>query len=257
MSTTTAPHGASAAEGGEHTATPSAVQPVRIWDWPVRITHWLLALSFAGAWLTAEQERWHLVHITLGYTAGGLVVFRLLWGLFGSRPARFASFVRGPGAAWRYLRSLAAGRPEHHAGHNPAGALAIVALLGLTALTVLAGWATEYEWLPASLDELHEALATALLVVVGVHLAGVLIGSLAHRENLVAAMGHGRKRAPAGAAIRSSHALLGAGVLAAVLGFWGWQTLQAPVGLTVDKTGLSEGAQHGSSNGDHDEDDDD
>ena len=68
---------------------------VLVWDLPVRIFHWLLALSFAGAFLTAESERWRLVHVTLGYTVAGLVVFRLLWGVLGSRHARFSSFVRG------------------------------------------------------------------------------------------------------------------------------------------------------------------
>ena len=73
-----------------------------------------------------------MLHVTLGYTMAGLVAFRILWGLVGTRHARFASFVRGPAAVARYLGSLLRGRPEHHSGHNPAGALAIVALLVLT-----------------------------------------------------------------------------------------------------------------------------
>ena len=104
--------------------TPS-VRKVLIWDAPVRVFHWLMVLSFAGAYLTAESERWRLTHVTLGYTMAGLVAFRVLWGLVGTRHARFSSFVRGPAAIARYLRGLVGGRPEHHAGHNPAGALAI------------------------------------------------------------------------------------------------------------------------------------
>ena len=69
---------------------------VLVWDAPVRVFHWLLAASFIGAFVTAESERWRLLHVTLGYTVGGLVVFRLLWGLLGTRHARFAGFVRGP-----------------------------------------------------------------------------------------------------------------------------------------------------------------
>ena len=103
--------------------TPSTL----VWDVPVRVFHWLLVLCFAGAWLTAESEHWRLVHVTLGYTMAGLVAFRVLWGLVGTRYARFASFVRGPSAVLGYLKSLIGRHPEHHTGHNPAGALAIVA----------------------------------------------------------------------------------------------------------------------------------
>src|SRR5512139_2829983 len=115
------------------TALPTA-KGILVWDLPTRVFHWLLALSFAGAYVTAESERWRLVHVTLGYTLGGLLVFRLLWGLMGTRHARFASFVRGPAAVLRYLRSLVSGHPEYYTGHNPAGALAIVALLVLGAV---------------------------------------------------------------------------------------------------------------------------
>jgi cytochrome b len=79
---------------------------VRVWDVPVRVFHWLLVLSFAGAWLSAESERWRLLHVTLGYTVAGLVAFRLVWGLVGTTPARFASFVRGPSAVLAWLLTL-------------------------------------------------------------------------------------------------------------------------------------------------------
>ena len=74
-----------------HTLDP---KPVLVWDAPVRVFHWLMVLSFAGAYLTAESERWRLLHVTLGYTLAGLIVFRLLWGLVGTRHARFSDFVR-------------------------------------------------------------------------------------------------------------------------------------------------------------------
>ena len=93
-----------------------------VWDLPVRLFHWLLVLCFAGAWLTAESEHWRLVHVTLGYTMAALVAFRIVWGLLGTRYARFSSFVRGPSAVLAYLRSLSGPKPEHHTGHNPAGA---------------------------------------------------------------------------------------------------------------------------------------
>ncbi len=200
---------------------------VLIWDIPVRLVHWLLVLSFAGAWLTAESERWRQVHTLFGYTMAGLVVFRLIWGLVGSKYARFSNFVRGPAAVLAYLKSLRSREPQHHVGHNPAGALAIVALLALILITAATGWANLNDLGGGWLEEAHELAAHALLLLVGVHLAGVLVSSVLHRENLVRSMLTGRKQvtdtdAP-NAAIPRSRAILGAAVLAAVLSFWAWQ----------------------------------
>lgn len=168
---------------------------VKVWDILVRIFHWSFAACFAGAWLTAESERWRDVHVTLGYAMLGLVAFRLLWGLVGPRHARFSSFVRGPAAVARYLRSLVAGRPEHHLGHNPAGAVAIVLLLAAALAAIASGWAVYNDWGGEWLEETHEFLAGAMLALVGVHLAGVAVASWLHRENLVRAMLTGRKNA--------------------------------------------------------------
>lgn len=208
---------------------------VLVWDAPVRVFHWLAVLCFAGAWITAESERWRLVHVSLGYTLAGLVAFRLLWGLVGTRHARFASFVRGPRAAWVYLRSLLGGRAEHHVGHNPAGALAIVALLGLALLVTASGYANDQGLGGHWLEELHEGAATAMLAVVGLHVAGVVLGSLAHRENLVRAMVTGTKRGTARDAAGRAWRPLGALVLASVLGFW-WLQWHSPV-AGVDGSG--------------------
>jgi cytochrome b len=171
---------------------------VKVWDVLVRVFHWSFAACFAGAWLTSESERWRDVHVMLGYTMMGLVAFRLVWGFVGPRHARFTSFVRGPAAIARYLRSLLASHPEHHLGHNPAGAAAIVLLLGLAALAGASGWAVYNDLGGKWLEETHEFLAGAMLAVVGVHLAGVAVASWLHRENLVAAMLTGRKNDPRG-----------------------------------------------------------
>ena len=202
----------------------TAAKPrILVWDLPVRLFHWMLAISFAGAWLTAESERWRDVHVLLGYTAGVLVVLRILWGLVGTRHARFASFVRGPRRVAAYVRSLAAGRPEHTAGHNPAGGWAIVALLVLTLAAVATGLAVEADLGPRGLDEVHEAFATAMLAVVGIHVAGVIVGSLAHRENLVRAMFTGSKRGAPAEAIRGPRRVAAAVLVAIVAGLWaGW-----------------------------------
>lgn len=203
-------------------------KPVLVWDAPVRVFHWLMVLSFAGAYITAESERWRLLHVTLGYTLAGLIVFRLLWGLVGTRHARFTDFVRGPRAAWRYVTSLLRGQPEHHVGHNPAGAIAIMGLLVLGAATTLAGWATYNELGGEWLEELHEGTANAMLAIVLVHVTGVLVGSWMHHENLVRAMVTGRKHVPPSEGIRSAWASVAALMLAAVLAFWWLQWRSAP-----------------------------
>lgn len=209
-------------------AQPAAPARVLVWDAPVRVFHWLLVLSFAGAWLTAESERWRMVHVTLGYTMAGLVAFRVLWGLFGTRHARFTDFVRGPAAVAAYLKSLLRGRPEHHAGHNPAGALAIVALLLLAIAVPATGWAIFNDLGGEWLEDVHEGVANAMLALVAVHVAAVAIGSWLHRENLVAAMITGRKTAPPHEAIRGAWRSVAALMLVAVLGFWWLQWEAAP-----------------------------
>jgi cytochrome b len=201
---------------------------ILVWDLPTRVFHWLLALSFAGAYVTAESERWRLVHVTLGYTVGGLLVFRLLWGLVGTRHARFASFVRGPAAVLRYLGSLVAGRPEHHTGHNPAGALAIVALLALGAVLVLSGWSIYHDIGGDWLEDLHEGVAGTMLALVGLHVGAVLLSGWLHHENLVRAMVSGRKQGAPQEGIRRAWRVLGVLLLLAVLAFWVQQWRSAP-----------------------------
>lgn len=205
-----------------------ALRKVLIWDAPVRVFHWLMVLSFAGAYLTAESERWRLVHVTLGYTMVGLVAFRLLWGWVGTRHARFASFVHGPAAIARYLRGLVGGRPEHYAGHNPAGALAIIALLGMTLVVTTAGWATYNEVGGHWLEELHEGAANVMLGIVGVHVAGVLLASWLHRANLIGAMVTGRRLGSPEDGVRSAWRSVALLMLVAVMGFWWTQWHAAP-----------------------------
>ncbi|MBK4737675.1 cytochrome b/b6 domain-containing protein [Noviherbaspirillum pedocola] len=214
-------------EPGIEAAVPGTVQRgVLIWDAPVRLFHWLLVLCFAGAYLTAESDSLRLVHVTLGYTMAGLVAFRILWGCMGTHHARFTAFVRGPRAVLAYTHSLRHGKPQHHAGHNPAGAVAILGLLSLAALLAASGWATYQgrEWL----EDVHEGLANVMLALVAIHVAAVVLSSWLHHENLVAAMIHGRKPAPAAEGIRSSWRSVAALLLAAVLAFWWWQWRTAP-----------------------------
>jgi cytochrome b len=174
---------------------------VKVWDPVVRLFHWGLAVSFAVAWLTAET--WDNLHEWVGYLAAALVAVRVFWGLVGSRYARFRQFVRPPAAALTYLRDVVAGRERRYLGHNPAGAVMIVALIAAMAGTALTGWMFTLDafWGVGWIEDLHEGLASLMLVMVAVHVAGVVIASARHRENLVRAMISGRKRAPEAADI--------------------------------------------------------
>lgn len=208
----------------------SASRKVLVWDAPVRVFHWLMVASFAGAYLTAESERWRLVHVTLGYTMAGLVGFRILWGLVGTRHARFSSFVRGPAAVARYVGAILHGQPEHHTGHNPAGALAIMALLGLALAITASGWAAFNDVGGKWLEDVHEAAANLMLAVVGAHIAGALLSSWLHRENLIGAMIDGHKQGRPEEGVRSAWRTVAVLMLVAVLGFWWLQWQTAPSG---------------------------
>ena len=223
-------------------ASPADVpRRILVWDAPVRVFHWLLALCFAGAYATAESESWRLLHVTLGYTFGGLLVFRLLWGLVGTRHARFRSFVKGPAAVRDYLRGLFSRHPAHHVGHNPAGALAIVAILGLGLALAASGFVLYEELAGDWVEDMHEVLGNALLLVVGLHILGAIVSSRLHHENLVASMVTGRKLGDPRDGIRRAWGGLAALMLAAVLGFWWTQWQQAPAG-GADRTAVH--AQH-------------
>ena len=173
----------------------------------VRLGHWLMVGGFCLAWLTAESETFRLVHVISGAIVLGVATFRLPWGFIGSRYARFSEFVRGPTAVKDYLSSILKLEPAHHVGHNPAGSWAIVILLGLGILTSLAGWAIYNDIGGHLLEELHEGLATSMLIVVLIHLAGVFSGSLLHGENLVRAMLTGVKNGLPEEAIASARPL--------------------------------------------------
>ena len=121
---------------------------ILVWDLPTRLFHWLLATSFFGAYLVSESERWRALHALLGYTAAGLVAFRLLWGVVGTRYARFTAFTWSPRAVLAYLRSLVSGSPEHYTGHNPAASWAVLGLLVMVAVTGLSGWAVSQRGRP-------------------------------------------------------------------------------------------------------------
>jgi len=196
---------------------------IRVWDPLVRVFHWTLVAAFAVAWLSAEEL--DTVHELAGYVVAALVAFRLVWGLIGSRYARFVQFVTGPRATLAYLGDMTRGRERRYLGHNPAGAAMIVALLVMLSATAFTGWLLEEQgrvaMLPAmpqivapafededeygeygeggeggAIGELHEVFANLTLLLVVLHVAGVALASVRHRENLARAMMTGEKRAP-------------------------------------------------------------
>jgi cytochrome b len=182
---------------------------IRIWDLPTRTFHWLLVLLIPFQWWTAEQDRLDL-HILGGILILGLLVVRLLWGLFGSSTARFAGFIKGPVGILAYLR----GRSAAAIGHNPIGALSVVGLLAVlvaeVALGLFSGDEDGIESGPLSylidgdlsedLADLHEDAFDILLVLIGLHLAAIVFYALFRGQNLVGPMISGQGKAPPGAA---------------------------------------------------------
>ncbi|MCK9285697.1 MAG: cytochrome b/b6 domain-containing protein [Rhodocyclaceae bacterium] len=213
-------------------------QRILVWDLPTRVFHWSLAASFGVAYLTAESESLHLIHLICGYLFFALIGFRLLWGLAGSRHARFTSFVRGPAAVVGYLRSLMQGRPQHFTGHNPAGAIAVVLLLLLGTATAVSGWLTLNQVGGETFEELHEALATGMLALVVIHILGVVVSSRLHRENLAAAMVTGRKSGSETESIRNGHGII-AVLLAAALTLFAWGLAQGKLPALLDPAAIA------------------
>lgn len=172
-----------------NTARPNG--SIRVWDLPVRLFHWLLVGAIALAFVSSEENSalapWH---ITAGWVAAILIAFRLVWGVMGGEHARFSGFVR-PGKALSHLADLAKGRAKRSLGHNPAGGIAVLLLIGTVAAVVATGWAA----LRGGEEDLHEGLAWLLLGLIGVHVAAVIATSILSRENLVRAMVTGRKKA--------------------------------------------------------------
>lgn len=169
------------------------MKKILVWDAPVRLGHWAMVFAFATAYLTHDSERWRLVHVNAGYVFFALLLFRFMWGFTGTRFARFHSFLFRPSEVAAYVRSLFSGRAEHWTGHNPAGSYAIFAILATGFLTTLTGMLTYFDIGGELTEEPHEILGNFALFLVGLHVAGVFVGSLLHRENLVRAMITGRK----------------------------------------------------------------
>ena len=193
---------------------------ILVWDLPLRVFHWVLAASFAGAFLTAESERLRDLHLLCGYTFVAAIAFRLVWGFVGTKHARFSSLRFGPAAIRRYGLSLLRGRPERHLGHAPAGAVMIPVLLGLGLIVAATGWGVYADGGAEWLEEAHEIAAGVMLFAVVGHVLGVVAVSVLQRENLVLPLVTGRKRGATGDGVRSSRPLVALLLLVALAGLW-------------------------------------
>jgi cytochrome b len=182
---------------------------IQVWDRFVRFFHWTLVVCFFSAYLTEGDLL--PAHVWAGYIAFSLLCLRLVWGFTGTRHARFADFVHGPGKVLRYTQDVLARRAPRYIGHNPAGGAMIVALIVGVLTNTLTGmalygadaWLGPLAWLMADtskagikrLKDIHEIAAHLTVALVAIHVAGVIWESVLHRENLVKSMLTGRKRA--------------------------------------------------------------
>lgn len=210
-------------------------------DAPTRAFHWLMALCFAGAYATADGERWRLVQLTLGYSLVGLLGFRVVWGLIGPKPARLSNW-------WGKLRALPAVIAQLRRGEWPATVvqnlgmtLAIVGVLLTVALTTATGWITYQAFTGDWMEEVHEFAGNLAVALVLGHIALVLGLSALRRRNLAATMLTGRSPGRGPDLVKRNHLWLGLLLASAVLGFWAWQWQTAPAGGGLDATGQ---AQH-------------
>ena len=183
-------------------------QKLKVWDWPTRLFHWLLVLSIAFMWYSAETGGNMLVwHLRCGVFILGLIIFRLCWGFWGSDTSRFNNFVRGPAQIKRYLRGEIS--ENEQPGHNPLGALMVLALIGGMCLQVGTGlFASDQNTFinhgylnglvsSATADQLrsiHVTFFNVLLALIVVHIATVFLYKLIKKHDLIKPMFTGYKQ---------------------------------------------------------------
>lgn len=170
---------------------------VMVWDPFVRAFHWSLASLFVFCFATGDV--WEQPHEWVGYAIAALVVSRVVWGLFGPQHARFSEFVFRPSVILGFLRDSLHFRAKRYLGHNPAGGAMVLALLGSMAVICATGvmMGMDAFWGEAWVEDLHVAASWVAIALIVLHIGGVLLASIEHRENLVRAMLTGRKRAEA------------------------------------------------------------
>lgn len=222
-------------------------------DAPVRAFHWLFALSFVGAWLTAESEHWRAVHVTLGYAFGGLLLFRLMYGLIGPKQARLSSLWRRVSGLAGWCRGALSGKLDLPRLATLAAGGAMLLMLSVAAPLVLSGYASHIEWLGLedAMEEVHEFFANALMAFVVAHLALMVVLSVQRRKNLAQTMLTGRTDGVGPDLAKANRGWLAMIVVLAVVGFVAWDVTQAP----ADGSLSSHTANGSSLDDDHHDDD--
>jgi cytochrome b len=197
----------------------------RLWDWPVRICHWSMVVLIAACWWTAEIHD-IVVHSYCAYVLLGVVVFRVYWGFWGGSTARFSQFVRRPGKVLAYMKTLPQRQAQISAGHNPVGGYSVLALLSIMLLQIGLGlFAIDVDGFDGGpfadylsfktsrmMADWHEVTFNVLLALIVLHIAAVLFYLVWRRQNLTAAMLHGKAILPV------NEALTPAGLIRLVLG---------------------------------------
>ncbi len=227
---------------------------VLIWDLPTRLFHWLLSGGFFAAAIISlalgEDSPLFPYHAIIGLTIALMVCLRIIWGIAGTRYAKFGSFIFGPAAVIEYTKGALTGRGKHYIGHNPGSALAIFALLALVlamAVTgIMLGQGNE------GVKEIHEILAWVTVGVVVAHVLGVALHTIRHRENITLSMIHGKKRAEPADAIASAKPII-AVIFLVIAGAWAFglirnynpatQSTTLPLIGTVLQLGENEGGK--------------
>lgn len=228
---------------------------VLVWDLPIRLFHWLLTASFLGAFtvaLLAEEGPLFPLHSAFGLTASLLVAFRVVWGIVGSTTSRFSALTLSPTALVAYVREVLAGggASRRWIGHNPGASWTTVAVLAGIAGSAATGVGAANGFEVA--EELHELFAWGTAGVVLVHVTGVALHTVRHRENIAASMIDGRREGPPGEGIRSARPLV-ALALVSTVGLWAGAlfasfdaaagTLTVPILGTTLSIGEAEGEQ--------------
>ncbi len=205
------------------------MKKIKVWDGAVRLSHLMFGLLILGAFLTSDEDERTLLHTRLGLALLAVVIFRVVWGFTGTTHARFRDFVRGPHTIIKSFRNMLRGQPDHVIGHNPVGAVMVIALLVLMVLVTLSGVVVALgpEWsgplaisegVADAVKEVHEFCAWAIPVLVVFHVAGVVISSVLEKQNLIKGMVTGFKSAPADTRLEAPRPLArAAGFATAVL----------------------------------------
>lgn len=219
-----------------------------VWDLPLRIFHWLFGLSIIAAWITAEWGE-EQIHMWIGYLILGLLIFRICWGIWGTRHSQFIHFIPGPKRILSYAKSMLGGTSKESVGHNPIGSLMVVAMILLVGLQAITGLFTEGEiWagpyssaldssMGNKLESLHHSNFDYILVLIAIHITAVFFYLFKKKQNLILPMILGRKDAsvvPEKEHIKHSRLWIALITLMAVSGFVYWLVFVAPPPVEYD-----------------------